>query len=68
MTLAQMPNCPQCGEELRSGDPAGLCPKCLIQGAFDSSVGADEFTTQTIDTQARQPVRTTSAVITSFDL
>jgi len=29
---------------LRSGDPAGLCPKCLIQGAFDSSVG-DEFRT-----------------------
>ena len=44
MTLAQIPNCPQCGEELRSGDPAGLCPKCLIQGAFDSSVG-DEFRT-----------------------
>jgi hypothetical protein len=36
---------------LRSGDPAGLCPKCLIQGAFDSSVGADEFRT-TIDTSS----------------
>jgi eukaryotic-like serine/threonine-protein kinase len=35
---------------LRSGDPAGLCPKCLIQGAFDSSVG-DEFRT-TIDTSS----------------
>ncbi len=33
-----------------SGDPAGLCPKCLIQGAFDSSAGADESGTQTIDT------------------
>ena len=33
-----------------SGGPAGLCPKCLIQGAFDSSVGADESGTQTIDT------------------
>src|SRR6185369_7050202 len=32
-----MPNCPQCGEELGSGDPAGLCPKCLIAGAFDTS-------------------------------
>jgi serine/threonine protein kinase len=31
------------------GDPAGLCPKCLIQGAFDTPVGADEFRTQTID-------------------
>src|SRR6266516_2953689 len=48
-TLVQMPNCPQCGAELGSGDPAGLCPKCLIQGAFDSSVGAGEFRTQTID-------------------
>ncbi len=45
-----MPNCPQCGEELDSGDPAGLCPNCLIQGAFDSSVGAGESRTQTIDT------------------
>ena len=35
-----------------SDDPAGLCPKCLIQGAFDSSVGADESGTQTIDTAA----------------
>jgi eukaryotic-like serine/threonine-protein kinase len=45
--LVQMPNCPQCGDELDSGDPAGLCPKCLIQGAFDSSSAADEFGTQT---------------------
>src|SRR5947209_11547182 len=48
-----MPNCPQCEEELGSGDPAGLCPKCLIQGAFDSSIDAHEFRTQTID--ARTP-------------
>src|ERR1039458_8820545 len=41
--------CPQCGAELEAEDPAGLCPKCLIQGAFDSSVGADESGTQTID-------------------
>jgi serine/threonine protein kinase/Tfp pilus assembly protein PilF len=34
---------------LYSGDPAGLCPKCLIQAAFDRSVAADEFETQTID-------------------
>src|ERR1019366_4634504 len=45
-----MPNCPQCGAKLGSDDPAGLCPKCLSQGAFDSSVGADESGTQTIDT------------------
>src|SRR5215468_7876152 len=48
-----MPTCPQCGEEMGSGDPAGLCPKCLIQGAFDSSLGADDGSiTQTIDTGA----------------
>src|ERR1041385_3433031 len=45
-----MSNCPQCGEQLGSGDPAGLCPKCLIMGAFESSGGADESGTQTIDT------------------
>src|SRR5262245_30620534 len=45
-----MPNCPQCGAELGHGDPAGLCPRCLIQGAFDSSIGGDESTTQAIDT------------------
>ena len=46
-----MPNCPHCEAELGSGDPAGLCPNCLIQGAFDSSVGGmDEFAAQTIDT------------------
>ncbi len=33
-----------------SGDPAGLCPKCLILAAFDSSAGAEESATQTIDT------------------
>ncbi len=36
-----MPNCPQCGEQLGSGDPAGLCPKCLVLGALESSVGAE---------------------------
>jgi len=41
--------CPQCGAESKAGDPAGLCPRCLIQGAFDS-MGADESGTQTIVT------------------
>jgi serine/threonine protein kinase/Tfp pilus assembly protein PilF len=45
--LADMANCPQCGAELRSDDPAGLCPVCLIQGAL-GSFGADEFTNETI--------------------
>jgi serine/threonine protein kinase len=35
---------------LGSGDPAGLCPKCLILGAFDSSLSADESGIQIIDT------------------
>lgn len=43
-----MPNCPQCGEELGSGDPANLCPNCLIQGAFDTSLGVEESGTETI--------------------
>src|SRR5215469_7323800 len=43
-----MSNCPECGEELRSGDPAGLCPNCLIQGAFDTSLGVEESGTETI--------------------
>jgi eukaryotic-like serine/threonine-protein kinase len=47
-----MPSCPQCGEELDSGDPAGLCPQCLILGAFDSSLGDIESSTQTIHTAA----------------
>jgi serine/threonine protein kinase len=36
--------------ELDADDPAGLCPQCLIQGAFDSSGGAGESETQTIET------------------
>src|SRR5271163_4407682 len=51
-TLIQMPSCPQCGEELGSGDPAGLCPKCLILGAFDSSVGVEVSRTQPIHAMA----------------
>ena len=47
-----MPNCPHCEAELGSGDPAGLCPQCLIQGAFDSSFGADPSKKQTLDTTA----------------
>ena len=45
-----MPNCPQCREQLDSDNPVGLCPKCLILGAFDSSPGAEESGTQTIGT------------------
>src|ERR1051325_8089261 len=45
-----MANCPQCGTDLDSDDPAGLCPRCLIQAAFDTSLSAEEPRTQTIDT------------------
>jgi serine/threonine protein kinase/tetratricopeptide (TPR) repeat protein len=44
----EMPTCPQCGAELGSADPAGLCPICLIQGALESSSGVDESRPQTI--------------------
>src|SRR5262245_43460799 len=40
-----MPICSQCGAELGSNDPAGLCPMCLIQAALGSSSGQDEFMT-----------------------
>src|ERR1700722_10086576 len=40
----EMPNCPQCGEEIGSGDAPGLCPSCLLQGALYTSVGADDET------------------------
>ncbi len=43
-----MPGCPQCGAELESDDVAGLCPRCLIEGAFDSSVCSIESGTETI--------------------
>jgi serine/threonine protein kinase/tetratricopeptide (TPR) repeat protein len=49
-----MPNCPQCEAELGSGDPAGLCPNCLFQGAFESSVGVVGLETQTIDIAAAE--------------
>ena len=45
-----MTNCPQCGTDLESDDPAGLCPQCLIQGAFVSSLSVGESKTQTIET------------------
>src|SRR5215813_3826141 len=50
-----MPNCPQCGEELGSSDPAGLCPQCLMQGVFDTSLSAEESETQTIGATATVP-------------
>src|SRR6185369_7429888 len=51
-----MADCPQCGERLGFGDPAGLCPKCLILGAFDSTPGTVESRTQTIGTATAESV------------
>ena len=34
---------------MRPDAPAGLCPNCLMQGVFDSSVGAEVAETRTID-------------------
>ncbi len=31
-----MQKCPQCGADLASGDPEGLCPMCLMAGAFET--------------------------------
>jgi serine/threonine protein kinase/Tfp pilus assembly protein PilF len=36
--------------ELGSDDPAGLCPKCLMQGVFESSHGGNDYGTETVDT------------------
>jgi serine/threonine protein kinase len=43
-----MANCPHCEADLGSGGVAGLCPECLIRGAFDSSIGANGSPTQTL--------------------
>ena len=36
--------------ELGSDDRAGLCPKCLMQGVFESSHGGNDYGTETVDT------------------
>ncbi len=48
--LSQMANCPQCGTALGSDDPAGLCPKCLMEGVFESSLGGNDSGIETVDT------------------
>jgi serine/threonine protein kinase/tetratricopeptide (TPR) repeat protein len=35
---------------LGSDDPAGLCPQCLMQGVFDSSLGGNDSGIETVDT------------------
>src|ERR1700730_14161587 len=47
-----MPNCPHCEADLGSSGVAGLCPECLIKGAFDSSIGGNDSNTKTINAGA----------------
>src|SRR5258707_665330 len=46
---ADVPNCSRCGAELDASVPAGLCPTCLIEGAFYSAVDADASGIQPVD-------------------
>ena len=46
--------CPQCSTELRAGDPAGLCPVCLLAGAVGPGFTFREPETQTFDTPAEE--------------
>ncbi len=43
-----MTKCPQCSEPMDASDPGGLCPRCLILGAFQSSMGGGEPATETL--------------------
>jgi len=38
------PSCPECGVELPSDAPQGLCPKCLGQAAVESEQAAQRTT------------------------
>lgn len=42
-----MPDCPQCGAAISSDDPVDLCARCLIKGAFDTSLDRLEAETET---------------------
>lgn len=39
--------CPHCRAELKPGDPAGLCPSCLLTGAIATGVVSDETGSET---------------------
>ena len=47
--------CPQCSAELKPGDPAGLCPRCLLAAAIGSGVPYGESETQTVTTHMGEP-------------
>ncbi|MFO1488587.1 MAG: protein kinase [Verrucomicrobiota bacterium] len=50
--MATTPLCPQCGQALQSGAPQGLCPACLMAGAFatgtDAGGAAKRFSPPTV--------------------
>ena len=43
-----MKMCPQCNAELRAGDPAGMCPVCLLAAAAGPRFALSEPQTQTV--------------------
>ncbi len=45
--------CPQCSAELKAGDPAGLCPACLLAGAMGSGFTSGKPDRETV----RAPIR-----------
>jgi serine/threonine protein kinase len=49
--------CPVCSADLKAGDPAGLCPACLLAGAIgaSSTSGEADAQTETINMSAPEP-------------
>src|SRR5947209_2913971 len=46
--------CPQCAAELRPGDPADLCPACLLAAAVGSGFTSGEPDTATVTSHLRE--------------
>ena len=47
--------CLQCNTELKPGDPAGLCPRCLFAAAVGCGLPSGESETQTSASQVSEP-------------
>ena len=47
--------CPQCKTELEPGDPAGLCPRCLLAAAIGSGVPYGESEAQSVTAPMGEP-------------
>lgn len=47
--------CPVCNAELKAGDPAGLCPACLLAGAIGSGSTSGQNGPQSAATSLAQP-------------